>query len=414
MRLIANLYLLAYFADAIISVLDEILKHVFGIEGLSFLRSSVASVVFFSSLIVLVILGIDSRLPKKLFLPLILFLAWCSFYPEPFMSLLGVETANTTLSVLQLLISISGFIYLRILTEGKLYLTNSFLSGPIFKWKNTLMYFSANAVLMPFIIVFGGFQLLKSGVNEFSSEFVRLDSTGLYLVDKEYEKDGALLRLIGMIHIGDINYYLDISQSMKAENTLILTEGVSDEQKRISISPSYNKLANYLGLVPQDYVFPNITTSQSDNQNDNIFDNNELIDFVNISSPTIIRADIDTSEFTDDTIDYINSMGSIIENGDSFLRSSLEMYKWTEDNFPPDIEATVMKDILEKRNNVLLTHLDEQLGEYENILIPWGAMHLPQIEVAVLERGFTLQSTKERRAINFQNIAWLELIFSEE
>lgn len=59
------------------------------------------------------------------------------------------------------------------------------------------------------------------------------------------------------------------------------------------------------------------------------------------------------------------------------------------------VARQLLQDILVLRNQHLLEALDMALPEYQRVVIPWGAYHLPDIEEGLEQRGFT--QTGERR-----------------
>jgi len=402
MRFIGNIYFLAYLIDGVISIADEVLKNIFGIDGLTVFRSDLANAVLLSSLVMLLFLGIDSRLPKKLFLSLIIYLLWCSFYPEPLRSLFSEQVLYFTLSVLQFGLGIAGIFYIRKLTGGKIYLSKALFSVPIFKWKMTVIYFSINVGLFLVFIVLGSYQLVTTGIAESTSGFIRLDSNGVYMTEKEYIKDKMSIRLVSMVHIGKNNYYLDIYQSMFESDTLILAEGIIDNEKLLTSFPSYTKIANFLGLVPQSSFHGQRSVDSGGCLRGDAEAHEKLF-------PRVIRADIDTSDFADETIHYLNNLGMIIQRNDSFLNALIAQVKWSMENMPPEVNEIILNDLIEKRNEALLIHLDKWIGEYDLIIIPWGGMHMSGIEESVLSRGFSIKTSKERLAIDFDNINWSEI-----
>jgi hypothetical protein len=44
------------------------------------------------------------------------------------------------------------------------------------------------------------------------------------------------------------------------------------------------------------------------------------------------------------------------------------------------------------------------LDRYDTIVIPWGALHMAEIEEEVLKRGFDLQQERERVSIDFRKM----------
>jgi hypothetical protein len=71
--------------------------------------------------------------------------------------------------------------------------------------------------------------------------------------------------------------------------------------------------------------------------------------------------------------------------------------------------AGVMADILDKRNDVVIAGMVQTLNSYDTIIIPWGAMHMPAIEAAVLQQGFAPGKAEERLSLDFRTIPYKEL-----
>lgn len=61
----------------------------------------------------------------------------------------------------------------------------------------------------------------------------------------------------------------------------------------------------------------------------------------------------------------------------------------------------VWEDVLERRNAVVIDTLWRSLDRYDTIIVPWGGMHMPGIEEAMLERGFVPEEDKERLLFSF-------------
>jgi hypothetical protein len=65
----------------------------------------------------------------------------------------------------------------------------------------------------------------------------------------------------------------------------------------------------------------------------------------------------------------------------------------------------VERDILHLRNEHLLSEIEAALEEYERLVVPWGALHLPFIERAILERGFHPTASTRHRLISWGSVA---------
>jgi hypothetical protein len=50
--------------------------------------------------------------------------------------------------------------------------------------------------------------------------------------------------------------------------------------------------------------------------------------------------------------------------------------------------AVVLEDVLTRHNHHLLEALQVALMEYDRVIVPWGALHLPFVQRQVLEMGF--------------------------
>jgi hypothetical protein len=71
-----------------------------------------------------------------------------------------------------------------------------------------------------------------------------------------------------------------------------------------------------------------------------------------------------------------------------------------------DMFKVIMKDILYRRNQKVIEALQKALasGAYNTIVIPWGALHMAEIEEAVRNNGFNLRGSTERLSVDFRKI----------
>lgn len=59
----------------------------------------------------------------------------------------------------------------------------------------------------------------------------------------------------------------------------------------------------------------------------------------------------------------------------------------------PEKAATINEDIIAGRNRNLISWIEASRINYQEIVVPWGALHLPGIEMAVEEMGFEHRTT---------------------
>jgi hypothetical protein len=77
---------------------------------------------------------------------------------------------------------------------------------------------------------------------------------------------------------------------------------------------------------------------------------------------------------------------------------------WAEQNITPEMYTVIMDDILHRRNLAVISHLEKAFMRYDTVIIPWGALHMKEIEAEVLRRGFVLQEERERVSIDFRKL----------
>jgi len=60
-----------------------------------------------------------------------------------------------------------------------------------------------------------------------------------------------------------------------------------------------------------------------------------------------------------------------------------------------------MNDLIDKRNQAVIALIPQALDRYDVVVIPWGALHMKGIEVAVRAADFYLHDSYLRRSISF-------------
>lgn len=402
MRRFANSYILLFLIDAGISVVDELLSSSASLPWLSELRHVVAAIVITLSMVIFSCLGIDRRLPKRVFLPLTLYSFWASLALWPLSGVIEREALGLLAAVNQLLLGGVAIVLLRGLV-GQNLLTREQFKGPMFSWRNTLVFTIVNLLLLPFALVFSSLAMTGYYLEEQTSGFLRLSPVGIYMSERSYRLDDKVIRLAGMMHIGKEEYYQDLAASMSTEDTIILAEGVTDRDGLLQAQLNYGKLAEIIGLTSQQ-------TMQIDGN---------LVDLGSLDlsgrvyrqegKPDVALADIDLNQFDPKTIEFLNALGRALFNDKPLLEGLAEYNVWVTDNMTEQGLDGVMADILDKRNVVVIDSMLKALPLYETIIVPWGAMHMPAIESAVYEEGFTLAAERERLSLDFRAIPYAEL-----
>jgi hypothetical protein len=60
-----------------------------------------------------------------------------------------------------------------------------------------------------------------------------------------------------------------------------------------------------------------------------------------------------------------------------------------------------MDDILTKRNHHLLKIIERELPTTREIIVPWGAAHMPEVAEEIQKTGFKPVSSREMISIRF-------------
>ena len=209
-------------------------------------------------------------------------------------------------------------------------------------------------------------------VDHFSEGFMILRPNGFSVQVRKYVRnDGKTIKLFPMSHIADAGFYQKVSQTFPT-NSIILMEGVTDNQNLLTNKISYKRMAKSLGLSEQKVKF----------------------------KPTrgeMVRADVDVDQFSTDTIDFLNLIMLVHVKG----VNSENVLKLLQYSPPPHFEAGLFQDLLTKRNQHLLEEIESQLSQTDNIMVPWGVAHMPGIAREIQKSGFQLDETREYTVIRF-------------
>ena len=390
-----------YLTDGTLSLFDELLSLIAPLPALSQPRNFLAEVVMIMAFVVFQCLGIDKRLPKRIFLPLISFLCLVPISTLVFPSLWGSATFELLTALGQVLLCLLPVYYLRKMNQSGFLLPESMFQGPFFSLKNTAIFSVAGLSVVPLVSVL----LLMSTTNSFlrkgTSGFVRLDPQGIYMADRVYRRDDRTIRLVGMIHIGEKQYYDDLVGQFPSGRTIVLAEGVSDSRNVLPNKLDYGKVADYLGLTLQQ---------------EKMHFKGRMIDASELEKPRaksgadgaaqvdVLRADVDVSSFQPQTIRFLDELGKHMRQSTSVSEGLLTAEAWSRKFLTPENQQVIMDDILYRRNNEVVRHLRKAVPRYDTIVIPWGALHMPAIEAEVLKQGFELQQARERMSIDFAKV----------
>lgn len=396
-RFLANLFLLLFLADGIVSSIDEVVSLFSATPALAGLRVLMANLAILMSLVIYISLAIDQRLPKRVFLPLVFFVWLCPMVPGLFPSLSAYSAVGVIAAVAQVLLFLAVTSEWRKRSNGSFMVPQSTLHGPFFSWKNSAKFLAASVVILPCLLALMMFSAVNGYLQQYTGGFMHVAPDGLHMSEKVYRKGDKVVRLISMIHVGEKQYYDKVLQQRYPGRTIVLAEGVTDDKGLLRSRLDYGKFAGYLGLSTQkdQMLLKGRPVKASELEETGLQEPGN-------GQPDILRADVDISTFHPSTVRFLDELGRQMDKGDSLRDQLRGTVMWWEKNSTPQMEDVLLDDILHRRNIELISHFRNALRHYDVIIIPWGAMHMPEIEAEVRGQGFRLQQVQDRVSVHFR------------
>ena len=388
LQIFANTFLLAYAADALISVASALMPG----DALVGLQGVVAAIVLALAAIAIPVLAVTDRIPLLAFVPMVIsafgFVVLLS-YAELFGTMAAIQLPA---SVLQAGIASFAFSVVWVWREGAgiLFDRSGFEASNFsvlrFLGMGVAMPLCAGVMGMAWSIAVVGLQL-----EALTLGFVDFDGEGVLLADRVYAAGDRRVRLVGMMHFGEREGYEALFQELAeaGPEVAVLTEGVTDEEGLLETQLDYGGVAEVLGLERQESI------------EEYVWSASERPDPA-MASPEFIHADVDVSDFGEVTIEWLGETGALY-SGESFLSVFLELYwKLLES---PQLMQVVLSDIVEYRNEVLLGHIGRELDAHPVVVVPWGAMHMPGVAAVLEENGFVAIEHRSVRLISWSGVA---------
>jgi hypothetical protein len=376
--ILLSLCLGLFLADAFISLADASLILFCGLHTLSAASGLVS---FFSAVMAMgiyVLIGLTPMVPKRLFLPIPLFyllttLALCPvviyWYGSIQQAAWGLSACQVILGLLILTCSQGGFkVHWPLVSRGQIGIR-------CFSYWNLSAFLLINIfVLMPAVIIYL-FYCATTAVDHFSDGFMALRPDGFTVQMRKYVRnDGKMIELFPMSHIADASFYQQVSQTFPT-NSIILMEGVTDNENLLTNKLSYKRAAKSLGLTEQKQEF-------------------------NPTNGEMVAADVDVDQFSTNTIGLLNLV-TLIHTKGLDPGTLLQLMRYAP---APGFEKQLFDDLLTKRNQHLLGEIHSYLEQSDNIMVPWGAAHMPGIAKEIQKAGFHLDETHEYQVIQFHGI----------
>ena len=378
---IGNAFLALFAIDAGLSVLDDLLRAA-GFEGFPLLRDAIALTVCVALPPMYLLVAASRRLPAAVFLPPIFVAAWLALGAAP-LSLAFTDPADFALAASLIQLATAALAYATVYgrsgwRRGLLEPASS--DEPGFAPARFACLAGAAVVLGPPLLVAYTVVGLTTWVDSSTAGFVQVQRDGIHLAERHYRRGDQEIRLVAMMHVGPAGLYEQIFASFELPQTVVLEEGISDHAQLIQGGFSYQKLAEKLDLIEQRR--PNPPQEPG-------------------GWPHLRHSDIDVSDLSPETLDFLRKMALLVDALDDpeSLREMLE-----DPASLPQASDDVMDEILMRRNHVVLRAIETALIDYERVIVPWGALHMPWLEEQIQASGFEESGSLQRRFLDWNRV----------
>ncbi len=374
LAILLSLGLGLFLADAVVSLIDESLIRLLDVHLLIWLRMPLSLCTMLLALVIYGLMGLTPMIPKRLFLPLALFIPVATLVAIPFLvySYSRIHQVAWGIAFCQVIL---GLIILYRVQGGRKFrwplVPAPQLGDRRFSWRNLSVFLLVNVVvLVPALIVYLGLCAVLA-VNHFSDGFLALRPSGFTVEVRKYIRaDGKTIQLVPMLHIGEPEFYQTLAQSFPT-NALILMEGVTDNRNLLTNKITYERMAATLGVAEQHEEFK--------------------------PRGELVPADVDVAEFTPNTLAGLNLVMLLHARGMN-PETLIKLLQFS----PPHFEEQLFDDLLRKRNRHLMGEIQTRLLQSENLIVPWGAAHMPEIAQEIQKAGFRVDETQDYVAIRFR------------
>ena len=401
MNRLTLIFLYLLLADGALSVVDIVMKfdHPGAIPGAIAIALSVLLLLYAALLFVLMVF--TPRLSKRILLAPIIFIGICFLW----LALLGGKGAML-FSLVEIVLAAGLLVAFHWRPEGKPSIRDLTQTRPGFTFKNFFLTGLLNAALALCFLagtLLGLGQKARLRFENSTGRYVTIRPAGLTLEERTFRHDDKEIRLIGMIHIARADFYDEVAKTLPADSTaVVLLEGVTDHSGEMPGKLDYANVARLLGITSQ-------RNSSFSKQADQGLEETRESEARGTKPKNLEyrSADVDLSDFTPETIEFMGVVGRIFASRD--LPNALREYSQSASMLEHDMPY-VKPDILDKRNAHLLDEIKQALEDHQTVIVPWGAQHMPGIQKAIQDLGFVETSRAQHTAVLFKNKALVNLI----
>lgn len=399
---VANAYLLAFAADAAVSLVDEIWFAAAGTTPLTEVRNWLALFVVVYSLLMVFVVAFVPPLPKMVFVPLIVAALWFAVGAPPFVTATGDRSASLFLALLQMIVATAAFLIVQ-LKAGQTLLAAELLPRKGHLFLRVAFASLVVVALIPVGLAALGAWALATAAEAQTAGYLRFTWSEIQAREMVMRKSEKTVHLVATAHIAEAAFYKTIYKDIPP-NAVILAEGISDTKGLLGGDASRSQAASFLGLETQavfeDLLGPAVDDDKAEAPAAKAAPAASPEPTPAKTKPDVVRADIDVSELSEPTLRCLRQDVTL---GDAAL---------DDDGKPaptPQCSEADRKifwdEILYTRNNKLLATFDALAGKYDVFVVPWGALHMPDLQSSFEERGFRAERSRMLTLARYQTVA---------
>jgi hypothetical protein len=393
-----SLFWLVFLADGILSLADATLAGVF--PFLTAARGTVALLVLAASIPMAGLVGATPHAPKRTLIPLILFAWWAGPAMAFPLGLWDLSHLALTIAIIQVLVALFvGLAFHR--RRGELSAPSD--KRAAFSWRYLLIAGPTTAVLFCILVVSSALLGLATHVELLTGGYVQVRPDGVYLVERKFQSGDREVRLTGMMHVARREFYSGLLAGVDPEvPSVVLVEGVTDRRRLLGGHAfSYEPLARLLNLTPQsNSAFSEQVLAGLARPKGQTTAGSRSTKPSTVGGIDFRHADVDVESFHPETVAFILAIMALFQSAD-FQQLFTRLVDPASPITDEDAQAQVIQDILFARNRRLASEIESSLKDYRRVIVPWGAMHLPEIESWLQDRKFVVRDEIKRKALAF-------------
>jgi hypothetical protein len=244
--------------------------------------------------------------------------------------------------------------------------------------------------------------VMLASVSQMTAGWAWFRADGMYLREQGFvNASGQRVRLVAMMHMGEWRTYETIFSGLDRPGVVVLEEGVTDRTgspgwaERVPPRRGVARPSEPFGLVSQPSLEQFVTVRRLDEPS--AHDSDPVHDPVHgdpVHAVAVRNADVDLSDLSATTRETVRDawrhLSGGIDAGTWYAIAGIQS---------PEEERAFLADAVHARNAALLDHLDASIAEFEEVVVPWGALHMPGIVRGLSRWGFRPEGPPRRHRI---------------